>query len=129
MNQLISIGASLEQESDPAEFLGVGIETDPTKGLMLMALKQTGLIARVIETLGLDVGKSLGKLTHAEAKPLVKDSDGDPTLEDFSFNSAVGVLLYLAGHIRPGSAFAVNCYARYMVCPKRSHELALKRIG
>ena len=30
---------------------------------------------------------------------------------------------------RPELAYAVNCVARYMFCPKRSHELALIRIG
>ena len=39
------------------------------------------------------------------------------------------MLLYLSGHTRPDITFAVNCCARYMLCPKHSHELALKRIG
>jgi len=126
-NQLIAAGVSLEQESDAAGFLGVRIETDQATGLMEM--KQTGLIDRVIETLGLDLGTTSGKFTPAEAKPLVKDVDGEPALGEFSYSSVVGMLLYLAGHTRPDIAYAVNCCARYMFCPKRSHELALKRIG
>ena len=43
--------------------------------------------------------------------------------------AVVGQLLYLAGHTRPDLAYSVNCVARYMFCPKRSHELALKQIG
>jgi hypothetical protein len=125
--KLISVGVALEQESDAAGFLGVRMEVDPATGLM--ELKQTGLIDRVIETLGLDVGTTSGKFTPAEAKPLVKDTDGEPALGDFSYSSLVGMLLYLAGHTRPDIAYAVNCCARYMFCPKRSHELALKRIG
>ena len=39
------------------------------------------------------------------------------------------MLLYPSGHTRPDIAYAVNCCARYMFCPKHSHELALKRIG
>lgn len=39
------------------------------------------------------------------------------------------MLLYLSGHTRPDIAFAVNCCARYMFCPKRSHEMALKRLA
>ena len=96
---------------------------------VLMELKQTGLIDGVIETLGLDVGTTLGKFTPSEAKPLVNDTDGDPSLGDFSYSSVVGMLLYLAGHMQPDVAYAVNCCTRYMFCHKRSHELALKRIG
>ena len=94
-----------------------------------MEMKQTVLIDQVIETLGLDLGTTSGKFTPAEAKPLVKDADGEPALGEFSYSSIVGMLLYLAGHTRPDIAYAVNCCARYMFCPKRSHELALKRIG
>eukprot|EP00804_Cyclotella_cryptica_P025289 CCRYP_010373-RB/>CCRYP_010373-RB protein AED:0.34 eAED:0.34 QI:0/-1/0/1/-1/0/1/0/497 len=126
-DQLIAAGVSFEQESDAAGFLGVRMEIDPKTGLMEM--KQTGLIDRVIETLGLDLGTTSGKFTPAEAKPLVKDADGEPALGEFSYSSVVGMLLYLAGHTRPDIAYAVNCCARYMFCPKRSHELALKRIG
>jgi hypothetical protein len=77
----------------------------------------------------LDIGTTSGKCTPAEAKPLVKDADGGPVVGDFSYSSVVGMLLYLAGHNQHDIAYAVNCFARYMFCPKRSHELALKRIG
>ena len=125
--QLIAADVSLEQESDAAGFLGGRMEIDQATGLMEM--KQTGLIDRVIETLGLDLGTTSGKFTPAEAKPLVKDADGEPASGEFSYSSVVGMLLYLAGHTRPDIAYAVNCCARYMFCPKKSHELALKRIG
>ncbi len=59
----------------------------------------------------------------------MKDDDGDPALGDFSYSSVVGMLLYLAGNTQPDIAYTVNCCARYMFCPKRSHELVLKRIG
>ena len=90
-NQLIAAGVSLEQESDAAGFLGVRMEIDQATGLMEM--KQTGLIDRVIETLGLDLGTTSGKLTPAEAKPLVKDADGEPALGEFSYSSVVGTWL------------------------------------
>ena len=86
-DQLISAGVSLEQESNAAGFLGVRMEIDKTTGLM--ELKQTGLIDRVIETLGLDIGTTSGKFTPAEAKPLVKDIAGDPALGDFSYSSVL----------------------------------------
>jgi hypothetical protein len=87
------------------------------------------LIKRVIEALGLDDGYAKGKYTPAETKPLVKDADGEEAYGGFSYSSVVGMLLYLSGHTRPDIAYAVNCCARYMFCPKHSHELALKRIG
>jgi hypothetical protein len=91
-------------------------------------MKQTGLIKRIIEALGLDDGAK-EKFTPSESKPLVKDVNGDLASGAFSYSSVVGMLLYLSGHTCPDITFAVNCCARYMFCPKHSHELALKRIG
>jgi hypothetical protein len=103
------------------------MERDPVTGLLEM--KQEGLIARVIEAMGLDAGMINPKWTPAEAAPLIKDSEGAPATGAFSYSSVVGMLLYLSGHTRPDIAYAVNCAARYMFCPKKSHEEALKRIG
>jgi hypothetical protein len=47
-------------------------------------MKQTGLIKRVIEALGLDDGYAKGKYTPAETKPLVKDADGEEAYGGFS---------------------------------------------
>ena len=59
----------------------------------------------------------------------MKDADGPDALRNYSYSSVFGMMLYLSGHSRPESAYAVNCCARYMFCPKKSHEDALKRIG
>ncbi len=112
--QLRELGVDLEQEDDAAGFLGVTLERDPETSLLEM--KQTGLLKRIIEALGLDDGAK-GKFTPSLASGA------------FSYSSVVGMLLYLSGHTRPDITFAVNCCARYMFCPKHSHELALKRIG
>ncbi len=103
------------------------MERDPETGLL--ELKLTGLIDRVLNTMGLAVGTAKSKWTPAEANPLVKDEEGLPMSGDFSYSSVIGMLLYLAGHSRPDIAYAVNCCACYMFCPKRSHEAALKQIG
>lgn len=126
-NALIEQGVDLEEEDDAAGFLGVKIIKDDRTGLL--ELKQEGLIERIIETLGLDSGLSKGKWTPAEAKPLVRDEEGEQASGEFSYSSVIGMMLYLAGHSRPDIAYAVNCAARYMFAPRRSHELALKRIG
>ncbi len=58
------------------------LEKDTETGLLEM--KQTGLIDRVIEILGLDVGTMNGKAMPAEHTPLVKDGEGPPVRVEFS---------------------------------------------
>ncbi|KAL7462943.1 hypothetical protein ACHAXS_003313 [Conticribra weissflogii] len=70
------------------------MERNPETGLL--ELKQTGLIDRVLNTMGLDVGTAKSKRTPAEAKSLIKDEEGLPMSGDFSYSSIVGMLLYLA---------------------------------
>ena len=126
--RLHAVGVDLEQEDDAAGFLGVRLGRDEeTAGKFEM--KQTGLIDRVIEALGLDVDMVTGKATPAEKAPLVKDLDGPNAIGSFSYSSVVGMLLYLEGLTRPDISYAVNCTARYMFCPRKRHEDALKRIG
>ncbi len=62
--ELWKLGVALEQEEDAAGFLGVKMERDSNTGLLEM--KQTGLIERVVEALGLDDGYARGKHTPAE---------------------------------------------------------------
>ncbi len=91
-------------------------------------MARRSLIERVVEALGLDDGYAWGKHTPAETKPLIKIEDGVAAAKGFSYSSVVGMLLYLSGHTRPDITYIVNCCARYMFCPKHSHELALKHI-
>ncbi len=91
--QLCKLGVDLEQEEDVAGFLGVTLDRDGPSGLVEM--KQTGLIKRVIEALGLDDGYPKGKHTPAESKPLVKDADGEGGYGGFTYSSIVGMLLYI----------------------------------
>ena len=92
-------------------------------------MKQTGLIDRIVEALGLDSKLSTSKWTPAKATPLSHDKDSEPPQGSFSYSSVVGMLLYMSGHLRPDIAYAVNCCAYYMFNPHLSHEKALKRIG
>ena len=59
----------------------------------LLEMKQTGLIDRIIEALGLDVGTVNEKATPAEHAPLVKDADGPDALRNYSYSSVVGDIL------------------------------------
>ncbi len=114
--ELCKLGVALEQEDDAAGFLGVKMERNSNTGLLEM--KQTGLLERVVEALGLDDGYVWGKHTTAKTKPLVKNEDGVAAAEGFSYSSVVGMLLYLSGHTQPDITYALNCCARYMFCPK-----------
>ena len=60
---------------------------------------------------------------------LGKDEMGDTPECNFNYASVVGMLLYLTGHTHPELTFAVSQCARFTYAPKRSHELALIRIG
>ena len=48
--------------------------------------------------------------------------------EQWSYSSAVGMLLYLASNTRPDIQFAVHQVARFSHNPKHSHAQAVKRI-
>jgi len=74
--KLRELGVDLEQEDDAAGFLGVTMDRNEHSGLLEM--KQTGLIQRIIEAVGLDDGMVKGKYTPAEQQPLIKDADGEP---------------------------------------------------
>ena len=118
-------GVDLEQEDDAAGFLGVRLARNNETNLLEM--KQTGLIERIIEALGLDVGTVNGKATPAEGRPLVKDENGLDAKREFNYASVVGMLLYLAvaGHSRPDIAYAMNCSARYIVSHKGCGDVEL----
>ena len=79
-------------------FLGVTLERDPEMDLLEM--KQTGLIKRIIQALGLDDG-TRGKFSPSEFKPLVKYANRELASGVFSNSSLVCMLLYLSGHSWP----------------------------
>ncbi len=114
----------LEVEDDVAGFLGVKITTDTKTGIV--TLKQQGLIDRIIEALHID---DLPGVDTPATECLGKDTDGEPGHCTFSYASVIGMMWYLYGHSRPDLGFAVSQAARFAFAPKRSHELALIRIG
>ena len=119
-------GLLLEPEDDAAGFLGVRLHRHDDGRI---EMRQTGLIDRIVEALGLDVATAKKKLTPATSEPLIRDEDGEPMEADFNYASVVGMMLYLSGHSRPDITYAVNCCARYMFLPRKRHEVAIKRIG
>ena len=116
-------GIELEREESVAGFLGVHIERDERNGTI--KLTQTGLTKRIIEALN----TTKTKQTPAVSEPLAIDADGDPPDGLYNYASVVGMLLYLQGHSRPDITFAVSQVARFIHGHRRSHEVALERIG
>ena len=117
-------GMTLEVEDDVAGFLGVHIEKDPVTGEV--TLTQQGLIDRIIEALHIE---DLPPVYTPAVECLGKDPLGDPADCTFNYASVMGMLWYLYGHSRPDLGFACSQAARFSFAPKRSHELALIRIG
>ena len=114
----------LEAEDSVAGFLGVHIDRNEATGEI--TLTQRGLIDRIIDALQIE---GLPAVSTPATGPLGKDEFGDPPNGTFSCPSVIGMLWYLTKHSRPELSFACSQVARYTFNPKRSHELALIRIG
>mmetsp|Transcript_30431 Transcript_30431/g.69423 ORF Transcript_30431/g.69423 Transcript_30431/m.69423 type:complete len:1695 (-) Transcript_30431:406-5490(-) len=125
VEKMKSFEVDIRKEGTAEGFLGVDVCRDGS----VTTLTQVGLTKRIIEALGLDPDMSRRVAVPAESKALGRDLDGEPAHGNFNYASVVGMLLYLCGHSRPDIAFAVHQCARYSFAPKRSHELALLRIG
>ena len=125
MAELSASGLELQVEDSVAGFLGVHIDRSEVDGSI--KLTQSGLIKRIVDAL--DVGHLDKVMTPAAGKPLVKDEFGDPPEGKYSYASVVGMLQYLQGHSRPDITYAVSQCARFVHSPRRSHEIALERIG
>ena len=118
-------GLDLNFENNVAGFLGVHMDRKQDGKI---ELTQKGLSERIITALGLE-SMSNAASTPAESRALGADEDGAPCQETYSYRSVIGMLLYLSNTTRPDLAFAVHQCASFSHNPKRSHELALKRIG
>ena len=115
---------ALEVEDDVAGFLGVDIKKDRATGCV--TLKQDGLKKKIIEALKID---DLPAVYTPADRTLGKDEDGEEPHCDFNYSSVVGMTFYLYSHSMPEIGFATSQLARFTFSPKRSHELALIRLG
>jgi len=112
-----------QSEGGLAKYLGITIwqQTDGST-----SMTQTGLIERIIESLGLEAAN--GKLTPV-TETLACYKDHESFNGQFNYWSIVGMILYLANTTRPNISFAINQCARFSSDPKEPHATALKRIG
>ena len=115
---------ALRKEGTAEGYLGLDVTHEGNK----TTLSQPGLTKRIIEGLGLSSKFSTSCSTPAEKAALPRDKDGEPATGSFNYKSVVGMLHYL-NHTRPDCAFAIHQVARYTFEPKKSHEVAVKRIG
>ena len=90
---------------------------------------QTGLIRKVLEFTGMEDCNGLRTPTKVEA-PLGIDVNGSEDDRDWlnSYDSVIGMMLYLASNTIPDISFAVHKCARFTHNTKASHETAVKRI-
>jgi hypothetical protein len=119
------LGMLFNEESDVAGYLGVLLDRDPDNNTI--TLRQSGLSQRIVEALHLDDETSSVRTPADSYLPI--DEEGEPAHELYNYASVAGMLQYLQGHSRPDISFAVSQISRYTFNPKRSHELALERIG
>ena len=115
----------LRHEVTAEGFLGVDIKRDGNR----TTLTQVGLKKRNIEALRLNSKYSTATSTPAERTALPRDRNGHPASGTIKYPSVVGMMLYLCSHSHPKIAFVVHQCVRCTCEPKRSHEVALKRIG
>ena len=113
----------LTDEGDFNTYLGVSVNKIDT---YMLKLSQPNLIEKIIKTLGLENAKTAP--TPASII-LTKDENGEEREHKWNYRSVVGMLGYLQQTTRPDISFAVHQCARFSTNPKRSHEVAVKRIG
>jgi len=120
-----NLGMLFEEESDVAGYLGVLIDRDPDNDTI--TLRQSGLAQRIVEALHLD--DDTPSITTPAVAFLPQDLEGERAHELYNYASVAGMLQYLQGHSRPDISFAVSQVSRYTFGPRRSHEIAIERIG
>lgn len=113
------------EEEDVAGYLGVHIDR---KDDGTIHLTQKGLTERIVSALHLD-DSSIEPTPTPCTGYLAINEHGESAHETFSYPSVVGQLNYLSGHSRCDITMATSQVARFIHSPKRSHELALIRIG
>jgi hypothetical protein len=119
------LGMLFNEESDVAGYLGVLLDRDPENNTI--TLRQSGLAQRIVEALHLDDDTPTLRTPADNYLPI--DEDGEHGHGLYNYASVAGMLQYLQGHSRPDISFAVSQVSRYTFNPKRSHEIALERIG
>ena len=109
-----------------SEFLGIDIKTLDDGVFQFF---QTVLIRKVLEATGIEYCNRLPTTTKVEA-PIGTDANGYEAKRycPNSYDSVIGMMLYLASNTRPDTSFAVHQCARFTHNTKASHDAAVKKI-
>jgi hypothetical protein len=118
-------GMLFREEESVAGYLGVHIDS---KDDGTIHLTQIGLAHKIVDSLHLS-GDNVDPVDTPCIKYVPINEDGELAHGEFSYSSVVGQLNYLQGHSRPDITLAMSQVARFVHSPKRSHELALIRLG
>ena len=124
LTNLSKRGLEFTKEGTFTDFLGIKFVKDASKNTV--TLTQKGLIQKIIDATGMNDCNP--NWTPAIQQTLGIDPEGKPMVEDWSYPSIVGMLLYLSTNTRPDISFAVSQVARFNHSPKRSHAAAIKTI-
>ena len=108
------------------EFLGFDIKTLDDGGFQFF---QTGLIHKLLEATVMEHCNGLPTPNKVDA-PLGTDANGSEYKRDWtnSYNSIIGMMLYLESNTRPDISFAVHQCSRFTHNTKSPHKTAAKRI-
>ena len=113
-------------EGSIVKYLGVDINQIDSDSF---AMTQHFLIDRLLSLLGLDKGRTNSKMNPVGKPLLNRDLDGVDMKYDWKYRSAIGILTYLTGSVRPDIAVAVHQCARSSNNPKRPHSQAVMCIA
>jgi hypothetical protein len=124
-DKMKSQGMLFREEESVAGYLGVHIDRRDNGTIHLT---QKGLADKIVDSLHLS-GDDVTSVDTPCTKYVPIDEDGELAHGEFSYPSVVGQLNYLQGHSRPDITLATSQVTRFVHKPKRSHELALIRLG
>ena len=123
--ELMKDNLDLEEKGDLADYLGVNIERKDDH----FVFTQPHLIKSILKDLRLDSNSRSAATPALVGEALHADLEGEDHDDHFNYRSVMGKLNYLTKCSRPDLGYAVNACARFMSNPKKSHAIAVKRIG
>lgn len=119
---LFSDKFEIENLGFPTRFLGIDVTINSN---MNISLNQSSYIKKILKKFQMDelneISTPILKNHHYDQLKSIKPAN-------FGYKNALGNLMYLANHTRPGITFAVHFLALLQMNPKPIHFVMIKRI-